>query len=999
MRLRILAIAAIWVCMCVSVPLAGAQEQRGSIEGTVKDSSGGVLPGVLVEAKSPALVGSASTVTDARGAYAFPALPPGTYELTATLTGFTVTKVPNVGLTLGRTLRVDFTLAMETLAETVTVTGNSPLIDTTRSAVATSLVRKDFDLIPKGRDFTNIATLAPGANDETKLGGLSIDGASGAENVFYVDGADVTNLQRGLSGKSVIMDLIEEVQVKSSGYDAEYGGALGGVVSVVTRSGSNEFNGEGNVYFSGDALTAERNQALRIGLINPDIAESVRYPEDSVTLYEPGFMLGGPLRRDRLWFFGAYFPQLERTERTVTFLTTSETQTQKQTRRTQFLLGKVNAQLSSKIRGNFSYNINPTRTRGQLPGLAGTDNPNFPFATTGDNLRNSAYSGNVDWLASNKLYINLRSAYFAYDTQSIGVPTDPRWVFNQSNLLMPGIPDELRRPTGWSSTPTNSGTVKDLQTRLTFNADLTYTASWAGRHTLKGGFQIMRLGNDLLSGALADNIQLFWGQAYTARIDGLRHQGQYGYYTHVQSTQEGEVHSNNIALFVQDSWRVKRLTLNLGVRTEREYVPSFRERPEPPISFGFRDKLAPRLGATYDIRGDGKWKVYGGYGKFFDIMKLTLPRGLFGASRQLTYFRTLDTFNWPSLEPGNYPGNLIEVVDGRPDRSDTVDPAIKPVQSQEFSLGLEHELGARTSVGARYIRKQLVRTIEDTGWIGPTGSTQYWIANPGFGNTEYIMRNSFNQGGLPPDFPVPRLPKARRDYDAVEVRLTRRLAGWWSSNVSYTWSRLFGNYTGLVASDEINATTGGGRADPNASGAYDQQYNVMGPGSNGLCCSVPLYRHLPTDRPHQLKTQMVFLIGKGMSAGGNFYMASGTPVTRTFWKTNDIFFAGDMSEGRTPVYSQTDLNLRYEARVAGDRRLQLSLNLTNVFDQRTVTHIFFTVNKRATAVAFSDVEFFGTGFDAEQRIRDRNLSPDPRFLQPMFLQNPRAAIASVRLIF
>jgi hypothetical protein len=594
--------------------------------------------------------------------------------------------------------------------------------------------------------------------------------------------------------------------------------------------------------------------------------------------------------------------------------------------------------------------------------------------------------------------MSMRAGYFAYDLHDLGVPNEVRYIFNDSNLLLAGIPDSLRRPTGFSTIPTNSGTTKDLQSRGSWSLDATYQAAFAGRHTFKGGFQFTRLGNDLESGALQNNITFFWDRAYTARSTGLRYQGPYGYYSYVQSVSLGDVYSNNIALFVQDSWEIKNLTLNVGVRAEREDVPSYLPDDlgyaDTAIHFNFGDKIAPRLGATYDVRGDGKWKLYGGYGKFYDVMKLELPRGLFGASRQLTSFQTLDTFDWPSIGlNNNFPGEFVEVVNGRPSaiERDWVDPDIKPVQSEEYSLGLEHELNRTTSVGVRYIAKRLIRTIEDTGFVGSTGSTEYVIGNPGFGQTVEILRRSRNLGGFPPDVEVPKLPKARRDYDAIEFRLTKRFANSWYANLGYTWSRLFGNYTGLVAADELSSA-GVGRLSPNVSSAYDQAYNTHD-GETGQ----PLYRHLPTDRPHQIKGQMTYVLPWGTTLGGNAYISSGTPVLRAFFKTNDIFYGGDLSEGRTPSYSQLDLNVQHELQLLGDRRLQLAFNVLNVFDQRAVTGIYFRVNR--DSISFTDVEFFAGQLRVEDKIQQLNIRREPRFLKPSSWQPPREARVSVRLVF
>src|SRR5712692_2335813 len=234
--------AAVLVAVLMTASAAIAQEQRGSIDGVVRDSSGGVLPGVTVEARSAAGA-VVSTVSDATGKYRFPSLQPGRYEVSVTLASFRPGKVSDVDLPVGQVRSVDFSLQLASVTEAVTVTGESPVVDTRQNSRSVDIRAEQIELLPHGRDFTTLVTQAPGANNETKLGGLSIDGASAAENRYIVDGMETTNLQSGLSGKRVIVDFIDEVQVKSSGYTAEYGGAMGGVVNMITTSGTNDFHG------------------------------------------------------------------------------------------------------------------------------------------------------------------------------------------------------------------------------------------------------------------------------------------------------------------------------------------------------------------------------------------------------------------------------------------------------------------------------------------------------------------------------------------------------------------------------------------------------------------------------------------------------------------------------------------------------------------------------------------------------------------------------------
>ena len=209
----------------LSLTPALAQEQTGRTEGKVMDAEGGALPGVTVEATSPKLAGTAVAITDGRGVFRFPALPPGAYSMSAVLEGFNPKGVEDVDLGLGQLLKVEFVLEIGAVTETLTVTGERPLIDVKQSATATSLSAETIEVLPRGRDFTSVVAYTASAVDDAATGGIQIDGSSGAENRFIVDGIDTTDLQVGTARKQVITDFIAQVQVKSTGYAAEYGGS------------------------------------------------------------------------------------------------------------------------------------------------------------------------------------------------------------------------------------------------------------------------------------------------------------------------------------------------------------------------------------------------------------------------------------------------------------------------------------------------------------------------------------------------------------------------------------------------------------------------------------------------------------------------------------------------------------------------------------------------------------------------------------------------------
>src|SRR5262245_15581441 len=222
-----------------------AQEVTGSIRGEVRDQQGAVVQGAAVTASSAQR--SFKATTDKDGLYRFGELPPGVYTVSANAGGFAESRVENVAVELGKTLNVVVELKAAGASDTVTVSGASePIVDVTSTKVATNVTQEQIAVLPKGLNFSSIINVAPGTREEMNAGGFQIDGASGSENRFVVDGLDVTRVFGGMLGstKNVPYDFVKEVQIKSAGYEAEFGGATGGVINVVTRSGANDWHGE-----------------------------------------------------------------------------------------------------------------------------------------------------------------------------------------------------------------------------------------------------------------------------------------------------------------------------------------------------------------------------------------------------------------------------------------------------------------------------------------------------------------------------------------------------------------------------------------------------------------------------------------------------------------------------------------------------------------------------------------------------------------------------------
>ncbi|MEI6669366.1 MAG: carboxypeptidase regulatory-like domain-containing protein [Acidobacteriota bacterium] len=971
------------LCVLAIAGAAFAQEQTGSIQGVVKDSSGAVLPGATVEAKSPNSVGTSSTVTDDKGVYRFPALPPGVYEISATLQGFNPAKLAGISVTLGKSLTVELTLAVGAVSETVQVKAEAPLIDVKQNATFATIQADTIDRIPKGRDFQTILKTAPGAQDESKAGGIQVDGASGSENRFVIDGMDTTAMSNGLSGKTLLLDFIQEVQVKSSGYNAEFGGATGGVVSAITKSGSNSIRGQVGTYYQSNTNSfwiGEKRKFNRFDPYNTNLT-NLNYvvPDTPWTYMSPLGDIGGPVFKDKLWYYAGvgytknsynedvtFYGDPNRVSRHFDWWSTAK-----------YYNYNLTTQVTNNLRVKFSGQNQRDANRKTAPGFQ-PQGYVFPDGTAaasnyttstfdknadgsvnqtaydsrwtkqGGNSMSDIYSGNVDWVITNTFFVNASGGYYHTNSWSPAEfrGNDTRHVFNTSNsdsaMIANGfttVPSQYQQVNGYSDVISSFGTVRNDYTRKFFNANLTFFQNLAGQHTFKAGARFEQFGNDVLNGNAKPVINLYWGTKYINPDTGVASAGTYGYYAVNQTGTIGKVQSNNWSLWFQDSWSVNnKLTVNAGIRAETENIPSYKVAADAlNISFKLKDKIAPRLGFAYDVKGDGKWKAYGSYGWYYTITPLNLARGAFGGDHWIDYSWTLNTADFSSINCGEgtsgCPGTFLGSTDYRHSSNQVdplfatyfnrpgmtgIDPNLKPVKTGEFTAGVDHELGPLMSVGVRYVHKWMFRTIEDIG-IYVSGNEDYLIGNPGE-SLGAVME---------PAYPAFVTPKAKRNYDSVELKLRRRLANNWSGEVSYLWSRLFGNYSGLTSSDEGGG--GAGRTDaPNTTRYWDntvQSFNAAGQA---------VYGNLPTDRPHAVKVQGTYDFKTGTSVGAFFIVQSGIPQTTVVRFTGyPVFVYGRGDLGRSPVYSQMDLVASQEVRFGKSRRLVFQANIDNLFDQST----------------------------------------------------------------
>jgi hypothetical protein len=1030
------------LCMLLFGVAALAQETTGGIQGTIKDPQGAVVTGATVTVSGAALIGKKTATTDSGGAYHIEKLPPGVYSITASAPGFNTETRQNLRLETGALPVVNFDLKVGQTAETVEVSSEAALVDVTQSKVQSNLTADILTGIPKGRSFQSVIPFAPGARQEplqsttgNRTNGFQIDGATDSENVYLIDGINTTNIQNGGVGKNFQSDFTQEVQIKSSSFEAEYGGALGGVINALPKHGTNEWHGEVKTYLQFSGLNAndpcasgftaatsvvnpstERNNCgLRINPSKAPLSTSARLdgtPEyyvpkkDNRHIIEPGFELGGPLLRDKLNFYTGYLRTSDVTRRTTTFSDpTVGARTLKDTFTQHNLYSRLDYRMFNSLNLFGSWNYGYSRTEGALGVPDSAYGQTNAGASTNVNTLNpklgtvnplSLYAFGGDWTPTSKLVISSRFGYFFYNNETRGTPQGIRYVYdatvNSSSVDLNGnpFPSSAFNTNGFATMPSNFSTLFDAYKRKSVNSDVSYfLGNLFGSHTFKTGYFWASQANNVLITANTAQVDLFWGQSYVPQtsttactaIQGSNSkglcQGQYGYFYVGSNTvsNTGKVNATDQAFYLQDAWTVGHtgLTLNLGVRMDSEHNPAFDPKRFPAVDFGWGDKIAPRIGGAYDLLHNGKVKLYASYGKFFDIMKLGLTRGSFGSDYWHQCVYALDTTNFNSIVPtlttgagcpasGPAPGvnaRFIENLDLRATKADPRDPAVqanmKPVQNHEFVTGLDWAISPTLSLESRYSRKRLDNTIED---MSITDNLGFYIGNPGSTFADVLHRPVILDSAVGPVGPFcaecPKPVRAIRNYDGMELRLTKRAGTKWYGAVSYTYSRLHGNYAGLTNTDPTDG--GGGRHSPDNGRAFDLPTMTYLP--NGKIDDGPL----ATDRPHTAKITGYYRLpwmGQETWLGVNQAMYQGTPISACLpvvgtssacqWAegrgnmprlsraaNGDIVQNGVVHDARTPPYLQTDFSIRHEVKVSRtheNQRAVFEVNASNLFNQ------------------------------------------------------------------
>jgi outer membrane receptor protein involved in Fe transport len=1087
-----------WIALVAtfSLLLAGtllAQETTGGLTGAVKDPSGAVVPGAKVVVTAPSLVGSKQFTTDAAGNYRFSNLPPDTYTVTVTAKGFATVKREGVTIEVGHLPTLDIPMQVGGADTIVEVSGQAPLIDTTTNTTQTNITEDVVNNVPHGRSFQSVIQFAPSARNEPLEGsttsngtggnapgsttngsdhGFSVGGASDAENSYLVEGQETANLIGGYSHTNVPFDFIQEVQVKSSGIEAEHGGALGGVVNVVMKKGTNQYHGSIFAQFENDAMDGSPNAYSRYDPnsiltcpqsfcgTGPGTNPTNGYLDAGSQQYQPvrnkksdvfpGFTFGGPILKDKIFGFVAFNPEWNDEERKIIYPANSGFSDVplgggpilfSRNQQTYYTTARVDAEVTQKIRVFASWLYQYQRESGV--GLPASDSANglFNLSSTVDPSSyphsvgyvapNVTFNTGVDYTVTPHIVATGRFGYYFENYGDRGLPRNGTlFIWQTDGLAADGasdnagapLPGSLQQVAGFFNDPFSSNfTTRNANKAYQLDTNLAWFKSgWKGTHNFKFGYQLNRLQNDILQSYNEPYVQLFVGSGANGSYIPLSSTGVtncgkatyqfsdgscaglYGTANVFDFGTGGNVTSFNHGLFAQDSWTIGRgITINAGIRFDKEYLPASSEAglSSNPINFSWGDKIAPRIGAAWDVFQNGKMKIFGSYGEFYDIMKLNVAISSFGGQYWNNCEYTLDTSNLSTIVPalnsagrycvgstptdtstpanwagGNTPAGLtfLENINNRTFpttcsnctlTSTAVTPGLKPYKQHESVFGVDYQLQKNLAFEARWDRRRLDHVIEDSSIIN-NGNETFVIGNPGQGTERtYTDFYSYLYGQAPPacsgdQCPEEHMIPAARSYDGVEFRLTKATSNHWFGMVSYTYSKLRGNYTGLTSSD-ISDGQAGGRSSPNNSRAFDEpyfQWNSFGNSSSGL---------LPTDRPSTWKGYAYYELGwmkKFTTDFGIFqYLYSGSPMTSYLdvgaggggwpvqaWDrgqhvsatqdpTTGAITLGSPSTFRTPWYTQTDFNLQQNYKVSESKIITFTATFSNLLNQRAIT--------------------------------------------------------------
>ena len=879
-----------------------AAQTTGGIVGRVADEDGGVLPGVAVVARSASLQGVRETVTEADGGYRLTLLPPGDYSVTFTLSGFATDTKEAVTVNLGRDTTLPVVLR-PSAAEEITVFGEAPVVDTTSTSLGYNLSSRAIESLPSGRNYTSVVQVAPGissdANPEnTGQTTLTVYGSSGAENSYYIDGVNTTGVEYGFQGKELNFEFIQAIDVKTGGYEAEYGRSTGGVINVITKSGGNEFHGDVFGYWDSDSLQSSPDAIVSTG------GQAVGFERKDF-----GIDVGGYFIQDKLWFFGAY----DRVDNTIDTVLTAGPQT-----------GQVVQSSSDRDLAalKLTWNIAPGQS---VIGSFFQDPQEDSGAINDRRIEHSLNGEPLTYLGVQEFGGKDYALRYEGVLGGSWVITAALTRHEEENSTLPasGAGDSVQFRESALDNFQTGGFGQIVAKDFTRDAYGVSAEKFLSSHDLKAGFEfekeeaqvIKRMSGgqrvDILEGeetGLPVYSHFYWTTPTATLANAPTSQ--------LDATPKHEV----TTLYLQDRWQIRpNFTLNAGVRWDRQQI--FDRFGDEVIDLA--DDYAPRLGFIWDLKNDGRSKLFGSFGRYYEQIPMDLVIRSFAQERQARIFNYSPTSILPDPAAEADLGRESAILGGF---FEPADPNMKNQHIQEILLGYEREVMPNLAVGVKGIYREYGQVIEDFLCANPvTGELDftYCIGNPGEGIMSRIYDYISYGEGIGNTFPA---PEPEREFKGVQIDVTKRFSDNWQGLVSYLYSKLDGNYDG-----GYSPFTNVG-ADPNISAMYDY-YEFFTDGVN--LDRITNQGPLSNDRRHQFKFSGVYQTPIKLSLGVSGYYRTGTPLTRYGFYDGygryELFLTKRGAEGRSPDTYEADVHLGYPL-TAGPVTIHLLADVFNVLN-------------------------------------------------------------------
>jgi len=653
---------------------ASAQETTGRLEGRVLDAAGQPIAYANIMVTGPALQGTRGTLTSAQGRFVMLVLPVGDCTVNVSHVSYQERKF-EARIRLGQTTTLgDVKLEERTYAMAeIVVEAEAPIIDPVSTVMGATLAAKEFEPLPIARDYRSVATLLPEAN-QNFLGdpGVNFAGATGLENGFYIDGIDETDPFRGLSGTRVPYNFVQEVEVRTGGYQAEYRGALGGTVNAVTYSGSNKFTAQAFGFFTNDWLSDTPRSV-------PGATQKGDY-----ALYDIGVGFGGPIKKDRLWYYLAYNPTV-----------TSE---------------------DVMIPGNYMAE-DKTTTHSFAAKLTwrANDRNTLLLTTVGDPTDRQGVGALSGWFVPTSV-LNPDAYLESIRTGTVGLHFEGRHILRDNLLLKTALSYAARwdqnlpaNEAGYAPYWDDSLGIWESGQPIMFDdrgfsTTAAVTCTWStGAHELKAGVE-------------------YKDTRYDFNWNWTQYSANPGIWSVWSMVTSGQIGNRIPGLFLQDSWRLtRRLQLNAGARWDgQNFISS-----EGKVAQSILDEWQPRVGFVWQPAQAGTAKVFGSYGRFYMDVPLNGLNWYYNGSR------TFVTATWdhdPRIDPSG--GDTTTSMTG-------IQPKIDGMQGlyfDEFTLGYERQVGTGAKVGVRGIYRMLGQGLEDAdtphGWIFDNPGSRYLSGYP-----------------------------------------------------------------------------------------------------------------------------------------------------------------------------------------------------------------------------------------------------------------------------